>query len=76
MTEDYNRSSQEKEGEIYLQKHDIFDLFKSLTESLAIEKPQDPIGFLMKKLTQNQSKKNFLTKSKAFSYDRHPRIRF
>ena len=74
MTEEYNRPQQEIEGEIYLQKNDIFGLFKELTESLVVNKPKDPIGHLIQKLTQDQSKKYCNKSSQTYFDDWYTRL--
>lgn len=47
-----NRTDFEIETEQYLQQNNIYGLFHKLTEQLVIEKPADPLGFILGLLEQ------------------------
>ncbi len=51
-----NRNAQEIENEQYLEKNDIFGLFQHLTEQLVLERPSDPLGFIISVLEKPTSK--------------------
>lgn len=42
-----NRTEYEIESEKYLEKNNLFSLFQHLTEQLVVEKPIDPLGFIL-----------------------------
>lgn len=44
----FNRSKFETETEEYLERNRIFEMFQSLTEQLVVNKPTDPLGFILK----------------------------
>lgn len=42
-----NRTALEIEAEEYLESNNIYELFHHLTEQLVIEKPNDPLGYVL-----------------------------
>lgn len=42
--------------EAYLTKEHIYDLFEDLLKQLTVKQPEDPISFLIEKLSASQSK--------------------
>lgn len=42
-----SRAQFELESEDYLEKHNIFGIFQNLTEQLIVERPKDPLGFIL-----------------------------
>lgn len=62
------RTEFEMETEQYLEKYNIYGLFHRLTEQLVIEKPNDPLGFLLNLLERPNSKQQLRS-----PVDRSPR---
>ena len=42
-----NRAALETDAELYLEENKIYELFHYLTEQLVIEKPNDPLGYVL-----------------------------
>lgn len=42
-----NRTQYEVEAEQYLEKYNVYRLFQHMTEQLVLEKPNEPLGFLL-----------------------------
>ena len=47
--------------ENYMQDHSIYDLFQDLISELLIDKPEEPLDYLINKLTKSRNRRLFLT---------------
>lgn len=52
----------QESAEIYLQKHNIFDIFSSLSQKLVIHKPKNALEFMISELEKDLSKIHLLKK--------------
>lgn len=50
--------------EQYLSKEHIYDLFEDLLKQLVVKQPEDPISFLIDKLSTSQSTSAFMQQKK------------
>jgi hypothetical protein len=46
----------QKELEEYLEEQKVFEIFEDMMKGLIVQRPADPIQFLLKKLTSPESK--------------------
>lgn len=53
---DYVRDSVKQSLANYAEKHDIFHLFETMLEKLAIDRPDDHISYMIKQLSLPPSK--------------------
>lgn len=46
----------QRQLEDYLEEQSVYDIFEDMMKSLIINRPKDPLGYLVKKLTTPESK--------------------
>lgn len=56
----------QKKVQNYLLKENIYDLFEDLTKQLIVKQPNDPISFLIEKLSSPEGKKIFIVGPPGF----------
>ena len=53
-----------KDSENYLEKHKIYNIFQELLEGIIVQKPKDPINYMLNTITNEESNLlNFLFKN-------------
>lgn len=56
----------QKKIENYLSREHVYDLFEELTKQLVVKQPDDPISFLIERLSTPQTKKIFIVGPPGF----------
>ena len=46
----------QKQLEEYLEEQKVYDIFEEMMKALILNRPKDPLNFLVKKLTTSESK--------------------